>query len=251
MHYQVTKPMAPPPPPPEECEHFLRPFRQSYPNPVTPNADRRLGVLAAARLGVYLKIPDMATHRHWRFISGFPSTATPAMITLDFFLSYKTLKSFIFYFFFGFFDQNGLRLSSRLALASALIGTKFPLVLRFLWICKYGTEFVNNNRILDFAGRMPAIWGDDTSSSWWCFPSEILHRYTLNRELGKVQNLAEIGGAKQRGDRSWREYSCSRIRAAPAINSFQGKITQRIVYRSKFQGIDGFHRLVESRCFKF
>lgn len=93
--------------------------------------------------------------------------------------------------------------------------------------------------------------GDDTSSSWWCFPSEILHRYTLNRELGKVQNLAEIGGAKQRGDRSWREYSCSRIRAAPAINSFQGKITQRIVYRSKFQGIDGFHRLVESRCFKF
>lgn len=98
MHYQVTKPMAPPPPPPEECEHFLRPFRQSYPNPVTPNADRRLGVLAAARLGVYLKIPDMATHRHWRFISGFPSTATPAMITLDFFLSYKTLKSFIFFY---------------------------------------------------------------------------------------------------------------------------------------------------------
>lgn len=44
--------------------------------------------------------------------------------------------------------------------------------------------------------------GDDTPSSWWCFPSEILHRYTLNRELGKVQNLAEIGGAKQRGDRS-------------------------------------------------
>lgn len=32
------------------------------PNP-NPNADRRLGVLAAAaRLGVYLKIPDMITH---------------------------------------------------------------------------------------------------------------------------------------------------------------------------------------------